>query len=201
MIHALNYQLKTKSHKFCGLIFTGAPGLSIGGVARNQIQRQLATLPNAEALAKHYDEAVAAFEVGDKVVVDPSLPEGAKMLLLSLSSPANLPFSRELWVYNPTEYIAKVQKPILVVIGKKDAQINWKVDGKALENATKDKKNITFAYPENANHVLKYEEKSPCELSPADLSIRYNAEDRRLDEETLSYILGWLAKETASSVS
>ena len=54
---------------------------------------------------------------------------------------------------------------MLVVIGKKDIQINWKVDGKALEDATAEKADVSFVYPENANHVLKHEELPIEELS------------------------------------
>ena len=42
---------------------------------------------------------------------------------------------------------------MLVVIGKKDLQIDWKVDGTALENATAHKTAVSFSYPKNANHV------------------------------------------------
>ena len=42
-IHALNYQLQAKI-KFKGMVLTGAPGRSIGQVARTQIVNQLASL-------------------------------------------------------------------------------------------------------------------------------------------------------------
>ena len=111
---------------------------------------------------KPYDDAIAEFLANRPMVIDASLPEGIKLLLHSLENPANLPFSRELWTYNLPEYIAKVNDPILVVIGKKDIQVDWKIDGKLLENATAKKIEVSFVYPENANHLLKHE-KAPRE--------------------------------------
>jgi hypothetical protein len=68
---------------------------------------------------KHYDDAISAFLEGKRIVPDPSLPEGLKNLLLGLDSPANLPFTLELWSYNLFDAIVKVSEPIIVIIGKK----------------------------------------------------------------------------------
>jgi hypothetical protein len=135
-IHAVNYQLQAKSNRFKGLVLTGAPGRAIGELGRSQIFDQIKQLPNAETLMKPYDDAIAEFLANRPMTIDPSLPEGIKLLLRSLETPANLPFSRELWTYRLPEKISKVSEPTLVVIGKKDIQVDWKVDGKLLENAT-----------------------------------------------------------------
>jgi alpha-beta hydrolase superfamily lysophospholipase len=193
-IHALNYQLQAKRRRFRGLVFTGAPGRAIGAVARSQILAQLQALPNALDLIKKYDEAVAAFAVGKPMVVDGSLPEGIRMLLLSLATPANLPFARELWRYDAAEFIAKVDEPILVVIGKKDMQTDWQADGAALEKATAKKTNITYVYPENANHVLKHDE-TPREQLNAQATLRYNASDTELDQQTADIIIKWIKQQ------
>ena len=66
---------------------------------------------------KPYDYAIADFLANKPMRIDASLPEGIKMLLQSLENPANLPFSRELWMYGLAEFIAKVSEPMLVVIG------------------------------------------------------------------------------------
>ncbi len=196
-IHALNYQLQA-TNKFKGLILTGAPGQSIGQVARSQIVNQIKPLPNAETILKHYDEAVNLFLAGKPVVPEPSLPEGIKQLLFSLATPANLPFARELWNYDLSEYIAKVNEPILVMIGKKDVQVDWQVDGKALENATAKKDSVTFVYPENADHVLKYEEK-PREKITSEALLSYNVQNRKLDQEATDAILNWLNRQVLNS--
>jgi len=61
-------------------------------------------------------------------------------------------------------FITAVKEPILIVIGKKDIQVDWQADGKALEAAAKDRA-VSFFYPENADHVLKFEEKPRDKLS------------------------------------
>jgi len=194
-IHAVNYQLQAKSNRFRGLVLTGAPGQSIGEVGRSQISSQIKTLPDAETIIKHYDEAIAAFLAGKPMVIDPSLPEGVRLLLHSLENPTNLPFARELWAYNLSEYVAKVNEPVLVVIGKKDVQIDWRTDGKALENATGKKPSVSFAYPENANHVLKHEEIPREKLAAQYVMEHYNAEDAELDDEATNTIIAWLKKQ------
>jgi len=40
---------------------------------------------------------------------------------------------------------------MLILIGIKDIQIDWRIDGKALEDATMHKRDVSFSYPENAN--------------------------------------------------
>jgi hypothetical protein len=191
-IHAVNYQLQAKSNRFKGLVLTGAPGRAIGEIGRSQIFNQIKSLPNAEILMKPYDEAIAEFLANKPIVMDPSLPEGIKRLLRGLENPDNLPFSRELWNYSLPEYIARVNEPMLVVIGKKDIQIDWKIDGRALENATAQKTVAAFAYPENANHIMKHEENPIEGLTAEYVALHYNAPDAELDEEAANAIFNWL---------
>jgi hypothetical protein len=101
-------------------VLTGAPGRVIGELGRSQIFNQIKHLPNSEILMKPYDDAIAEFLANRPMAIDASLLEGIKQLLLSLETSANLPFSRDLWTYTLSEYIAKVNEPLLVVIGKKD---------------------------------------------------------------------------------
>jgi pimeloyl-ACP methyl ester carboxylesterase len=194
-IHAVNYQLQAESDRFRGLVLTGAPGRAVGEVARGQLIEQMKSLPDGKTIMGHYDEAVAEFTAGRPMTMDPSLPEGLKMVLRSLENPNNAPFARELWAYSLPEHIAKVDDPVLVVIGKKDIQISWKVDGKALEDAMAGKTAVSFAYPENANHVLKHEALPIEELTAQYVGAHYNAPDAKLDEETADSIFGWLGKQ------
>lgn len=194
-IHAVNYQLQKKSNLVKGLVLTGAPGRTIGELGRSQIFDQIKHLPNAEALMKPYDNAIADFLANKPIALDPSLPEGIKLLLQSLGNPANLPFSRELWTYSLPEQFAKVDEPSLVLIGKKDIQVDWKTDGKALENATIGKNNVKFVYPKDANHVLKHENNPLEELSAQYVSLHYNASDAEIDREAAEAILDWLKKQ------
>jgi uncharacterized protein len=76
-----------------------------------------------------------------------------------------------------------------VLIGHKDVQIDWQTDGGALERAVAGRRNFTFAYPPEANHVLKHEERPRTELSGATAGERYNAPDAARDPETTSILL------------
>jgi hypothetical protein len=78
-----------------------------------------------------------------------------------------------------------------VVIGKKDIKADWKIDGGMLERVTAHN-NVSFVYPEKANHVLKHEE-SPLEALTAQyVSLHYNAPDAKLDIVAEGAIIDWL---------
>lgn len=191
-IHAVNYQLQARSNRFKGFVLTGAPGRAVGELGRSQVFDQIKHLPDAQIIMKHYDDAIAEFLANKPMVIDTSLPEFVKQLLYSLETPANLPFSRELWMYRLSEYIAKIKEPIMVVIGKKDIQVDWKIDGDILENATSRNNEVSFAYPENANHVLKHEEMPRESLTAQHVLLHYNASDTKLDREAEDAIINWL---------
>jgi pimeloyl-ACP methyl ester carboxylesterase len=192
-VHALNYQRQAGGPRFSGLILTGAPGRSIAKLAKTQVQAMVSVLPDSDRLMQLYEKAVSDFAAGKPVEPDSALPDGAKQLVLSLSTPANLPFTRELWDTDIAPWLGNTNEPALVVIGKKDIQVDYKLDGGRLEEAAKGKTNITFAYPENANHVLKYEEKPRTQLSPKD-SLSYNAEGRILDQDALKAIVEFVSR-------
>ena len=213
-IHAVNYQLQAKDNRFKGLVLTGAPGRTVGEVARNQILDQLnqlhnakgATgflirliskikpLPDTETTMKYYDKAVLEFLEGGTMNTDPSLLKGIRKLLLGLAKPANQPFSRELWAYNLKDHITKIDEPILVLIGKKDIQVDWMIDGNALENTTAQKSSVTLVYPENANHLLKHEERPREKLDARYVGSHYNDAKAQLDQEAVDVITTWLKK-------
>ncbi|MGC8515838.1 MAG: alpha/beta hydrolase [Thermoplasmata archaeon] len=146
-IHAVNYQIMESGKQFNGMILTGAPGRSVGEMARSQLVYQLKTLPNAAEILEYYDISIMDFVAGKPIRHNSSMPQGIEMLLKSLETPANLPFSRELWEYRLSDNIAKIKVPVLVLIGKKDIQSDWQVDGGALEEAAKTSPNISFVYP------------------------------------------------------
>lgn len=192
-IHALNYQLQAAGGKrFAGLVLTAAPGRSIGEVARSQILATVKDLPGGAAFMDQYDAAIAAFETGEPMTIDPSLPDTMRGLLLSLETPFNLPFARELWMADPAELLAKVKEPVLVVIGKKDIQVDWKTDGSALERAASANGNAEFAYLEETDHVLKHEDRPRDALVAAKIAAHYNREGRTLDAATVTVITSWL---------
>ncbi|MDA8218281.1 MAG: hypothetical protein M0Z94_11755 [Dehalococcoidales bacterium] len=190
-LHALNYQVHDPALPFAGLVLTAPPGRPTGVVARSQVAAQGAGQPGGAELLAAYDEAIAHFVAGEPVEPDPSLPQGMQMLLHSLASPVNLPFARELWVADASAWLAQVRVPVLIVIGKKDIQVDWQADGEPLQRAAAGQ-DVTFVFPDNANHVLKYEPKPRAELG-AEVAATYNAQEARLDPEAVAAIRDWLA--------
>jgi alpha-beta hydrolase superfamily lysophospholipase len=192
-LHALNYQLRSPAIPLAGLVLIGPPGRPVGVVARAQLAAQAAAAPNGDALLALYDEAIARFLAGEPVAPDAALPEGVQMLLRALETPANLPFARELWMADASPLLAQMDIPVLVVIGKKDLQVDWQADGEPLQRAAAGHANVRFLFPEDANHVLKHEPRPRSELTQPDALPRYNAPDTRLDPQAMAEILAWLA--------
>ncbi len=191
-LHVLHYQLSGPEIAFAGLMLTGPPGRTVGAVARSQLAAQASGVPNGDALLALYDAAIARFLVEEPVAPDPALSQGVQMLLLSLADPANLPFARELWTANAAPLLSQVNVPVLVIIGKKDIQIDWQADGEPLQRAVAGREAVTFLFPENANHILKQELRSRSALVPAEIAESYNSPDTHLDAQTLSSIQDWL---------
>jgi hypothetical protein len=78
------------------------------------------------------------------------------------------------------------------VIGKKDIQVDWQVDGGALESAVGGAGNVEFAYPADADHVLKHEDRPRDDLDGPSAVASYNSEGRVLDPGALTVITSWL---------
>jgi pimeloyl-ACP methyl ester carboxylesterase len=192
-LHALNYQLHSPAIPFAGLVLIGPPGRPVGAVARSQLAAQAAHIPNGEALLALYDAGIARFLAGDPTAPDPVLPEGVQMLLKSLETPANLPLARELWMANAAPLLRLVNVPTLVIIGKKDLQVDWQVDGEPLQQAAAENEKVTFLFPENANHILKEELRPRSELMQVEVMESYNAPNTHLSPQALASILEWLA--------
>jgi pimeloyl-ACP methyl ester carboxylesterase len=195
-LHALSYQLHSPAIPLAGLILTGPPGRAVGAVARSQLAAQAAGIPDGMALLALYDAAIARFLAGEPINPDPALPDGVKLLLQSLETPANLPFARELWTADAATLLPEVPAPVLVIIGKKDVQVDWQADGEPLQRSAAEREDVTFIFPDNANHVLKHEPRPRAELVQAEVMSGYNAPDAHLDPEAEAAILAWLAART-----
>lgn len=192
-LHALNYQLHSPAIPLAGLVLIGPPGRAVGTVARSQLAAQAASMPNGEALLALYDEAITRFQAGEPATPDPALPEGVQMLLKGLETPANLPFARELWMADAAPLLKQVKVPVLVIIGQKDLQVDWQADGEPLQRAAAGQEQVSFLFPESANHVLKYELRARSQLVPAEITQSYNSPQTHLDPQALDSILQWMA--------
>lgn len=193
-LHALNTYHQSLEPAVAGLVLTSAPARPVGVLGREQIAAQVAAVPGGEKLLAAYDAAMADFAAGRPVNVDESLPEGMRMLIGGVSAPVNQPFARELWTIDPARLLEEVSIPVLVVLGKKDIQVDWQKDGDVFEALAKKHRNIQIVILENANHVLKFEPKPRSELNAVEASTSYNAEGTRLDGEVVKAVLDWLRK-------
>jgi hypothetical protein len=110
-------------------------------------------------------------------------------VLRSFDSPVNLPFTRELWVESAVDGIGSVTIPTLVLIGEKDLQIDATADGGPLQEAAVANPNVVFAFPPDANHVLKEDLRPRAEIVPG---TRYNEDGTRLDPVAVATILRWI---------
>lgn len=191
-LHALHYQLDSPEIPLAGLVLTAPPGRPVGAVAHSQIAAQTASVPDGDTLLALYDAAIARFLAGEPIAPDPALPEGFQTLLKSLEVPANMPFSRELWTADAAPLLKQVVVPTIIIIGKKDIQVDWQADGEPLRQAAAGRENVTFFFPENANHVLKEELRPRSELLSPQIVDSYNGPATHLDQETLTRILEWL---------
>ena len=191
-LHVLNYQAQVSALPLAGMMLTGAPAREVGALAHAQIAAQLATVPGGDQMLSAYDAAMADFMAGRPVNVDANLPENLKNLILGITHPGNLPFSRELWVASSLGQLEKVSVLVLIVIGKKDMQVDWQADGALFESIARDHVNIEIVYPENASHVLKHEPRPRTELTAAEVMKSYGADDTVLDTETVEAMTAWL---------
>ena len=191
-VHALNYQTQSGNPPFAGMVLTSAFARAAGELAHSQIAAQLEAVPGGDAMLSAYDTAIDDFIAGRPVSINENLPAALQQMILGITQPVNLPFARELWIYNPAAKLAEVSVPVLIVLGKKDIQVDWQTDGSLFEAVAKDHDNVTIIYLENANHVLKFEPKPRSQLTPADVMATYSAEDVTLDPEPVEAIISWL---------
>ena len=193
-IHALNYQITKPRLPFSGLVLTSAPARPVGKVAHEQIERQLKSVPNGEKWLAAYDAAMDEFVSKKTVHVDENLPDFLRSTIQGITNPINQPFARELWLADPSIQLAKVNVPVLIVIGKKDIQVDWQADGVVFEEIARNHSNITVEFAENANHVLKYEPLERKDINAVEAGNSYNADDRVLDQDVIEIIDSWLRK-------
>ena len=187
-------QEEARAVALAGMVLTGAPARPVGVVAHGQLAAQLLALPGGAEQLAAYDRAMANFVAERPLALDPNLMEGVRNLILSITQPFNQPFARELWVLDPLAQLAAVRAPVLVLIGKKDVQVDWEADGSLFMALAQTQPNVEVVFAPEANHVLKHEARPREALTAADIATSYNAEGTVLDAEAVGSILGWLRK-------
>jgi uncharacterized protein len=191
-VHALNYQIEGPAYPFAGLVLTSAFARATGELSHTQIAAQMAAVPGGDAYLAAYDAAMDDFIHERPVKVDETLPDPFKQLISAITLPINQPFARELWVYDPLTRLPQVAAPTLIVIGKKDIQVDWQIEGPLFESLTKDHPNLRVVYLDHANHVLKYEPLDRAEITPDHAMVTYSAGDITLDPAAVETITAWL---------
>ena len=197
-VHVLHYGLAQAAGGMAvplrGLVLAAPPGRSVGTVLDMQLSAQLAAVPGGDGILALVREATARFSAGGAMDPDGSIPDPVANVLRSFDSPVNLPFARELWNESASDGIGGVGIPTLVLIGEKDLQIDATADGEPLQAAAADNPLVTFAFPADANHVLKHEPRPRAEIVPG---TNYNEEGARLDPAAVETILTWMERVTA----
>lgn len=192
-LHVLHYATSQQDVPFAAIVLAAPPGRPIQQILLSQLALQAAQVPGGAELMPAVEAAAARYSAGQPMDPDPRLPDSVKMVLISFEAPANLPLARELWIEDATQPLREVEIPTLVLIGRKDVQIDAVADGHPLEQAAADNQNVTFAYPANANHVFKEDTRLPAEVAAAPGN-GYNAAGTHLDPEALDTILSWLSR-------
>ena len=192
--HALNYHLEY-GDTIAGLVLTTPPARPLADMYIEQTNRQWHSDPDTGDMLAPLQAIVADFLEGRPFEPHPDLPPALNTQISMWHDPRNLPFMREILPLDPADLLPQVTVPALVVIGRKDIQVDWQIDGALLQAATAGLDHIVYQFPSNANRVLKFEPRPAEQLSQAD-ALQYNAEDRVLDPETLLVIVNWLNEQS-----
>ncbi len=190
-LHVLHYATSPQVVPFVAIVLAAPPGRSVGKVLLTQLALLAAQVPGGAELMPDVEAAASRYEAGQAMNIDPKVPDSVKMVLASFENPANLPLARQLWGEDAAVSLCEVQIPTLVLIGRKDLQIDAVLDGEPLERAAIGKDNVTIVYPPNANHVFKEDTRPLSEIVAAP-GTGYNETGTRLDPEALDTILAWL---------
>jgi uncharacterized protein len=195
-VHAINYQIQNPDHPLAGLVLTSAFARATGELGHTQIAAQLAVVPGGDAYLAAYDAAIDDFIHERPIRIDETLPDPLKQMVAAITQPINQPFARELWVYDPLTRLPQVAVPTLIVIGKKDIQVDWQIEGPLFESLAKGHPNIRVVYLENASHVLKYEPLERAAITPEHAMATYSAGEIPLDPAAVETITAWLASQS-----
>lgn len=153
------------------------------GMPREVVDGELASLQAAMESVRR-KERVEARQVSD-------IP-GLVALVETLQAEDAELFAADLLGWEPREAVARIDKPLLIVQGKKDTQVDVDADGRSLLKAAEGTNDdVELVVVDNADHVLKYQEIPRQELG-GQFSLTYNAPGRHLDEEVLRALLGWI---------
>lgn len=190
-LHVLHHLAGPQEHPFRAAVLLAPPGRPVGQVLLSQLRLQAAQAPGGAAIMPLVERAAQHYSAGLPMDLDPALPEGVRLVLSSFENPVNLPLARELWRESAADLLGRVEVPMLVLIGGRDVQVDVHLDGDPLRAAAAGDPLVAFAFPPNADHVLKEDLREPAEVAAAPGN-GYNAPGTRLDPESVAILLDWL---------
>jgi pimeloyl-ACP methyl ester carboxylesterase len=126
----------------CGLILVATPGRPMGEILREQLKANPANAPLLNSAMQAIDKLEAGKYV-DTTAMDPAL--------VPLFSPPVQGFLIDAFAYDPARLISRVQKPVLILQGRRDLQVS-EADAQLLKKM--DPAADLVLLP-NVNHVLK----------------------------------------------
>lgn len=198
-IHATRVAL-AEGDKLAGLVLLSAAGRMMKDIVVAQIDAQLraAAPTQADMILAPFKQALDDFAAGQTIDPKQVTPiPGLQQLLGAFVAPQTAKLARALIQFDPAPALAQVTIPVFVYNGEKDIQVDPVKDATHLADARKAAgKDVTLFLAPNADHVLKHEDKSVADLRSniAASADTYNAPDRKLDDDTVAAIAGWLAK-------
>lgn len=126
----------------CGLVLAAAAGRPLAPILREQLHANPANAP----LLDRADAAIASLERGERVDAAGMAPP-----LLALFRPQVQGFLMDVFAYDPAKLVAGVEKPVLILQGRRDIQVSA-ADAEALARADPRAKLVLLP---DVNHVLK----------------------------------------------
>ena len=199
--HAIEFaQTLERRQSIAGLALLAPAGRGLATVVLEQVEASLFQAGLApEAVAQEVarlEGALAAVAAGEEV--DPAQASqypGLQNLVASFQDPSARPFVQAILLYDPVRQVRQVGRPVLIVAGGKDIQIDFGRDARPLGEAARAAGlEVTEARPPQADHVLKREEGDLRAVDRALVGARYNAPDRDLDPEAVEALIRWLQR-------
>jgi uncharacterized protein len=126
----------------CGLLLVSAPGRPLGTILREQLRANPANGPVLDQALHAIDELEAGRKV-DTAQMHPAL--------LALFRPEVQGFLIDVFSYDPAQLVKACSKPVLILQGQRDIQVN-ETDAQRLKEA---QPNAKLALLPDVNHVLK----------------------------------------------
>lgn len=180
-----------------GAVLMATSGRTMRELVRSRIEEQLRMVgvddERIDAELAGVEGAMDAIKAGDDV--DPAEIteiDGIASLIQTLRDEQTRQFATQMLDWNPLEAIRRVNRPVLIVNGVADTQIDVEEDARALYDAARNAEvDAQLAIVDRADHVLKYQPEDPEHVGP-EHTLTYNDPARRLNRGALEALAVWV---------